>query len=394
VSDFEAALAVWKERLAAVTRNANELAEAEFTKRIRNRFRDGVYAGKTAECARQAVEQLSTLMDDYLLLGNVIEEAEKAARAGFLRSSESREAQVAALLDGPSIRRPLRRVALQQRDLLGAAQDAESMTPQQLLTCMQREFREARDVLAEIDFAETRAAQDADALTQDYALLEKRAAELQSTSDRPSFIHLTSAQSDPLGTFSGVESIKRSLQAWAEKLSELEAERSRARAGVEQGRVGLTALYRQVGEHAALAENVRELFGPAVAGSLKPVGMPAFATLKSWCEALENSLHAGDWHAVNVGASRFALALANAQSDEQAGIAEARARVTDFEDLAGRFRALKAKAHMLRERGAALGDAAVLAVQLELLLEARPIDTDQLRVTLKRYQDLLSAASV
>jgi hypothetical protein len=391
VIEIDALVATWQERLAAVTRNANDLSEAEFTKRIRNRLREGRYAGLTRVRAEAALDKLSSLMDDFLLLARVIEDAADARKAGFLTSREAREAKVRALLEGTSIERPSVRVPLQQRELLGAAQQRDCLTPQALLTAMQNAFREARDALTEIDAAEQLGARDLADLRRGYAAMAQRALALQSQSNQPSFVELQDLLADPLGTHEGLASLRRALQAWSLCLAELEQARADAQTGVTVAREGLAELQRLMDLRAKQALSLREVFGADAAGSWPESKTSPLGMLTSWCDALENSLRTHEWHAVNVGLSRLKPALDAAITGEQGHIAAALARSAEVDDLLGRFRALKAKERTLRARGALPESCGERRAALEAALAVRPLDIDNLQSALVRYQDVLRA---
>ncbi|MEX8518439.1 MAG: hypothetical protein AB3X44_07980 [Leptothrix sp. (in: b-proteobacteria)] len=394
-------LRAWQERLVAVTRNTNELSEAEFTKRIRHRLREGRYAGLTRARAEAALDDLSSLMDDYLLLARVIDAAVEASKAGLFSSRDARHAKVLALLEGTSIQRPSVRVPLQQRDLLGAAQPRDALTPQALLTTMQEAFRQACDALSAIDAAEQQSAGDLAELRRDYAAMAQRADVLQAATDRPSFVELQDLQSDPLGTRDGLAALRRGLQAWSLRLTELEQVRATAQAGVALARDGLAELQRLLGVLDAEVAAVRDLFGDeaaaalqatAPAAALQATAPAALGMLTSWCDAIDNGLRAHEWHAVNVGLSRFRQALDAETTKLHRHIAAAQARRAEVAELQGRLRALKAKEHALRSRSTRPASCSERRADVEAALALRPLDLAEVRSALTRYQDELLAA--
>jgi enamine deaminase RidA (YjgF/YER057c/UK114 family) len=384
-------LRTWQERLTVVTRNANELSEAEFTKRIRNRLREGRYVGLTLERAQAALEALGSLMDDYLLLARVIEEAIDADQCGFLWSREARDDKVRALLEGPSIERPTLHVPLQQRGLLGAAQQHDRLTPQAVLAAMEDAFAQARDTLIEIDAVEQHGVSDLAELRSDHAAMAQRARLLQAADDRPSFVVLQQRPDDPLATREAIASLRRSLQAWSNRLSELEQARAAAQSGVASAQQGLAGLMQLVEARAHQVESLRGLLGHDAAASMPSAAGLPLATLATWCEAIDNSLRKHDWRAVKVGLSRFKPALDEAIAAEQQQIAAAEARRAEVDELQGRFRALKAKEQVLRDRGTLPGSCAELRSRLDLALAPRPLDIDALRRALRAYQSLLAS---
>jgi len=390
MSDPEELIATWRQRLAAITANANELSDAESTKRIRIRAREGHYSGVTRQRAEQAIAQLSTLTDDYLLLARVVDSAMQEQQGSMFASRESKTEKVLELLEGPSIVRPAGRVPLKNRSLLGSALEKNEMTPSQLLTCMQLEFGQARDTFEQIDRAEQLGQSELAELRNDYAQMEQRALRLGAAADRPSFIELQNQQSDPLSASAGLESLKRSLSAWAATLDSLEQARTQSESALARAKEVLEELRRLAQACESQLAQVGALLGPEAAAAVKPASLSQIGMLQSWWETLESSLAAGQWSAVNVGASRINAALDETVAGLRGGIAQARGRCVEFDELEGRFSALKAKERALRERGDSALDCRALREQIEAALRARPVALTDARELLRRYQDLLA----
>jgi hypothetical protein len=146
-------LATWSERLAVITRNANELSEAEATKRVRNRLREGGYSGQTQEQANMAVQSLRDLMDYYLMLAQVIEQANQEMKGGLFELQSARAAKVMALLNAPSVALPRVNVPLSQRGLLTQEESATKAKPAEVLAAMEALFVRANDIFTTIDSA-------------------------------------------------------------------------------------------------------------------------------------------------------------------------------------------------------------------------------------------------
>ena len=394
MSEPGVSLAVWVQRLGAITANANELSEAESTLRVRARAREGRYSGLTKQRAETALAQLNALMDDYLLLARVVDEASQVDQSGPLTSRSTKDSKIATLLQGPSITRLTNRIPIAARALLGSAQAHDQLTPDQLLDLMQQEFTQARDTLAEIDAAQLRGEAALSALRQDYAAMTERAGDLM-LGEHPTFIEFPDLQSDPLNAQSGMESLKRALSTWAAKINELEGLRAHARASLESAKSTLDDMCRRRRLYDEKVQAVRELLGAPAASQLPHVDDPT-ATLSTWYETLENCAHAGQWRAISVGVNRLSMALASTMSSIDRGIASAQARCDEVADLAGRFAALKAKELALTAPVPArlpAHDMAPLRAQIETTLHSRPLDIDAARTLLGTYQHQLLALS-
>ncbi|PRC90830.1 hypothetical protein [Solimicrobium silvestre] len=383
-------IATWKQRLAAITANANELSEAESTKRIRIRAREGRYQGLTQQRAEAAIAQISMLRDDYLLLARVVDEAVQAHQGGLFTSRETRDEKVVALLCSPSISRATGPVPIEKRTLLGSANHHDQMTPDQLLTLMQKEFELARDLLNAIDSAEAEGALELDGLRHDFVGMEERAARLQAGSDRPSFIELQDLQSDPLNAKAGMDSLKRGLQAWSASLDDLEHVRVSAQDAVVRAKTALGDLNRLSGDYQMQLMQFKELFGESTPLKLMP-GMQ-IEMLSSWCGTLENMLIAGQWNAVNVGASRLNIAMNEAIGNVNLAIAEVQTKCAEVDELKGHFNALRAKEKALfgqEVQGVANEAASLLRGQIEAMLKSRPLDLDGARSLIQKYQNIM-----
>lgn len=387
-------LSTWQQRLRTITVNANELSGAESTRRVRAAHLDGRYSGVTKARATAALQMLDQLMEDYLLLARVVDEAAQIAKTGLFMSRETKAERIFGLLEGPAIARQQARVELKDRSLLGDAQSSARMTPQALLTLMQANFSSARDALLEIDAAQRQGEAVLGGLRADFAVMQARAERLKLASDPPSFIELSGLESDPLNARDGIESLRRGLQSWSEHLDGAERTREQARAGLLSVRAALDELERVCGEHAMLADAVRALLGEPVAAGLVLDQAGQLATLRSWTEALETSLANGQFRAVTVGVSRIQPALEAAIAQATRAHVAAHAKASAVAELQGALGALKFKEQALRDSGSVAQAAVAQAARatrkrIETLLQARPVDLAEAQALLASYQSSL-----
>ena len=390
MTNFDDLLALWQQRLAVISTNANELSDAESTKRIRIKLRAGNYTGLSKAKAECAISQLSTLVDDYLLLAKVVDEARSISHGGLLTAWTNANEKISALLEGPSITRTTVQIAIKNRDLLGNAAESTKLTPDALLRLMQNEFEQARESLNELDLAETNGSLALANLKQDYSVMEQRAQILNADSDRPSFIEIQGLQSDPLSASDGIDALKRSLETWAAKLNELERTRTVAISEVERAKLSLKDIQELQVIYGSQYKRLEDLYGvPVVMSSQTPQGA-AITMLQSWCETLEKSLTAGQWSAVRVGMSRLQLAIAQAQTDLHRAIAELQTRCAEVDEVKGRFAAYKAKDAVLSAKFGRDDSRQQMQRQIESDFNIQPLDLENLRTHLARYQLMLS----
>lgn|GEM_PF-5974984 len=387
----DALIAIWQDRLAAITCNANELSDAETTKRIRIKARQGLYCGETKVQADAAVAQLCTLVEDYVLLAQVVDQAIRANQGGLFTSRDARHAKVSALLLGASIARAAGDVPIQHRTLLGAATAQDRLSPEQLLTRMQQAFVDARDTFDQIDQAEHTMAQVLASLQDDYARIQARAEHLRATVDRPPLIDLPLRQSDPLSAVAGIEALKRNLKTWADRLEQIEAVQQEAQADLLQTAALLDEVRQLVSQQETEAVQLRDVLGSAALLGLSSIEPSQYALLDQWQQTLAHHFATGQWRAVQVGAQKLNLALHEARTTAQQGLAELRLHAKDLADVSGSYEALKAKQHLLRVRNPTAAMDTGLVEEIQRKLQARPLDLAAVRDLLKIFQSQLNA---
>lgn len=382
----------WQQRLHVITVNANELSDAESTKRIRIRVREGSWQGITQQRAQQAMEQLATLVDDYLLLARVVDQAVQVNNVGLFGSRDSADERILALLQGPSIERPQVNVPLARRALLGSVLQKSWLTPEQLLESMQRSFLQARDTFAAIDQAQTQGETACNALRQDFVRMQERASRLQPGAEPFPWIELQDLQADPLNAQIGMESMRRTIKAWSENLDAVEQHATQAREAVANARAALRTLQRLDDAVRGLRADLQPLLGAQHEAPFGPHAGSRLDLLSSWCETLDSSLSAGHWSAVAVGASRLHVALAEATGDVQRVLAELSAQRAAMDELNGQFMALQAKEYAVRGHGSVDMALPALREQIAAALQQRPVRSDAIAALLRHYRELLSSS--
>jgi chromosome segregation ATPase len=330
-------------------------------------------------------------MDDYLLLARVLEDANQIQRGGLFTSRDSKTEKIKALLEGPSITRQNGKVPLDKRTLLGSARDVEELTPQQLLERMQKSFEQARDIFIDIDAAMSKGVHELAELRADFARMEERATSLKAPTDRPSFIELQDLQSDPLNAHAGLESLKRGLKAWARNLDEIESARTSAQAEVERAKHALAQLQGLDTEHRQLSVKLAQWLDLATLPAAPAVSKSQMDMLAGWVETLASNLQQGQWQAVTVGVKRLNLALDEAISTAHRVLAQVRNQTQEMEDLAGLYKALKAKDHRLSHRDRADQTRKDLSTRIDEYFSQRPLDLVRLKSLVSDYQRSLTA---
>ena len=130
LDEVDTALAQWRVRLAAASRNVSELSELpEYA--VARQAASGT--GRLADEARGLVATMDELWQGVLLIGAVLDRAEQArAQASRIWRRDDAAAQAMALLRGPSITVDLQDTPVLHRRLLGGARDTATVPPRDL----------------------------------------------------------------------------------------------------------------------------------------------------------------------------------------------------------------------------------------------------------------------
>ncbi|MBV8658883.1 MAG: hypothetical protein JO142_13745 [Burkholderiales bacterium] len=392
MSDADALLARWQQRLATISANANALHDAEFSTRIRNRLRDGRYTGLTLERAGRALAGLTALMDDYLILARVVDEAAEAARGGLFQSRDATDARVRALLEESSVALPAVHVPLQQRDLLTDASRVAMTTPAAVLDAMQAAFCEARDGLTAIDQAEQGVDTGLAKARLALAELAARAAGLGIDEPAPVWQQADAIQQDPLAQLGALRAFEARIAAWRATVDAAEHERNQVQQALTEARDRLGLLHTRIAERPEARALLRKLLGEVPEQAEAAALADAHETLATWLGNLERTALAGSWHAAATGLTRFAPALATQLALADQLIQAVQAPVNAYADLKARFKVLRTKAATLRERGQLDGSDETEAAIADAF-RARPADLPTLSQRVAEFEHQLLMAS-
>jgi hypothetical protein len=388
MSDAAQVLSEWQDKLAIITRNANELYEAEFSKRIRNRLREGRYSGLTAVRAEAAVAKLTALMDDYLVLARVVEEATEANRGSLFVARETTDAKVLELLLGYSVALPAVHVPLPSRDLLTEANAAQRARPAELLHAMQLAFAEARDSLNAIDQAERSLQQQTSDIQEAARKLADEAVSLGADGSPPQINAMLENRTDPLQALQQIDNTRREIDAWQRKLQALAKERDSALAAMAKARAGIASLAEAETARINGLAVAQALFGGAASDAAPAALVQGKTDLRQWLATLEKTLTEKRWAAAKMGLARLQTGLDTLIATADAARTAACKDVAEYEDIKARFKVLRIKAERL-----ALNEPSVaaLAAEVQAQYRARPVDMQALRTRIKAYEARLLA---
>lgn len=391
--DAQRQLADWSTKLAVITRNANELSEAEATKRIRNRLRDGTYTGLTRDKAGAAVQSLRDLMDDYLVLAHIVELANQQIKGGLFDLQSVRAAKVMALLNGPSVALPAVHVPLAQRGLLTQADSGAKTTPAAVLAAMETAFTLANDIFAAIDSAETALGQKEQAMRAQAAGLAQRLVKLNLDPAQIPPLTGNVDLTNPLERLDGLGAYQRSLDALAAQLDTLEKQRAQVGQALAAARARITELATMRTAFESAQTEAQDKFGSPPLSGLPAITQAALDDKAVWLDGLENNLALGRFAAVLAGVRNVDAALDDLAARATAQLAQARKDLDVLDDVRGRFKALRAKAAAVAS-GTLNPDLATLEQVIAAAFKARPIPLAQLQTNVSKYEVALRVPAV
>lgn len=392
LDQIDAALADWQGRLRTAGNNLMALSQQDAYRRLRGEggWPRAAVAGATAARVAPAVEALHELWSHFARLTEVIDRAD-ALRQGVSRLFPSRQLldEIAALLEGPSVRLPPVATPLARRGLLGPAEVERAVTPDELLAAMMRCFESARDVILAVGSAWDRVPFALDQLDADAVLLgaEKLPADLADELDRvrQEIVAVRpTADADPLGADDRLAELSRRVAAVRGRLSDDARDREQLWAALADARGLLDRVTTTAADAARVvaeqAEKV-DVVSPALPNAEE------VAALGPWLDRLAAVRESGRGTAARIGLAKWTDAAARLLRQAEEARAAARAAVERRRDLRGLFGALRAKA-------AALGRAdepalAAIALQAEDLLRRRPTPLAAAARVVAEYQKRL-----
>ena len=358
----DAALATWRDRLAAASRNVSDLSELpEYT--LAKQAADGT--GRVAAEARNLVATVGELWGGVLLIGAALERAEAARNRGsrLWRGPEA-AAEAMAILEGASVQVDLSDTPVLHRRLLAGPRASATVSPGTLLQTMEAAFDRAREQLERITDAGRRAD----------ALAARLAAALAGLPAGPLHAQLAAAACpDPLDRLEALDALRPAVDATASEFGQ-------ARAALAAARTALAALTEAEANARMEAERCR-----AATAAALPQNTAALPELTAWLERLAHTLAAGRLGACAIGLANWLALHDRAAADTAALATAASTALNRLDELRARLAALGAK-HRARPSPAAdtAADAAKAA------LAATPVDLGAAAAAIAAYQAALA----
>ena len=390
LAGMDQALAAWRTRLAAASRNVAELSELPEFMTLKAAARA---APAGAPEAQRLVATVDELWQGVLLLGEAVGRAEAARAAATRRWMPASLDAVVQILDGPSIGIALGASPVLHRRLLGQATDTAWVSPNRLLETMEAAFDGARTSLARISTArDTQAALRASLSAGVDSLAGDGRPEAGALASRLAGCDAA----DPLTALTQLEVLRPDIDAATFAAAQARAARSRATQALGQARTRLT----QLTEQGAQAGQAASAAAALVAGAV-PAGPAAQAgELPGWLDRLQRTLEAGRTEAFMLGLGSWTVLADQVAAGWQDILDRSAASVGLRDELRGRFGALQAKHRAREARALQAGmrqpdpalDAAASALRAALF--GGPADLPTARQRLAEYEAALARPQV
>jgi hypothetical protein len=382
----------WRERISKIARNLTDFNDSEACVRVKSRMNGAGrgFSGLTAAAAKEAFGALDGLWQDYLLLSRVVDDADALARKSGLLSNN--DAQVVAMLTGPSIKLPVVSVPVQQRGLLDNPERQGLAEPQAVLDSMIKAFDVARSTVAAIDQADSALHARTSALG---AALEelKTWTRAEGVDLGPAVLPaVNSLESDPLGGLDQIAAAEKAVEALTAQRAAIAAEVVKLEAELAKASADLDALRAAVGEAKTLAAQCASAFDGATP-ALDPATERSVGELATWLETLSATRKAHRRAAARIGLSKWQEARATPANAARETIEACRRLIAAREDIVGRLRALRAKGQALATARALPPSLADLEVRAKTEVRNIPYAPLRAEAAVKAYEDALAAAA-
>ena len=381
----------WRERISRIARNLTDFNDSEACVRTKGRMSDAsrAYTGRTQKAAREAVVALDALWQDYLLLSRVVDEADGLAKKSSILANH--DAEVAAMLTGPSIKLPVVSIPVQKRGLLDGPDQQGRVEPSAVLDSMIKAFDVARTTVAEIDQAESALNARASALR--IAIQEIRDWSVASgiSLGDVAVPDLDDLERDPLGALDRIGEAEQSVRALQSRRDELAGACAVFDKSAQAARDDLEKLRAAITEaKAAIADSATRFEGPPL--TLDPSVERGVGELETWLETLRTTRAAGRPKAAIIGLDRWQEFCACKIAAARAPVEACNRALAAQADVAGRLRALRAKGLSLAAKRPLSAEILSLEDQAKKETRRTPYRPLQAEAAVAAYEKALAAA--
>lgn len=367
----------WKLYLTNISSNLMELSGQTEFQLIKLKVADNTngYTGITRQRADRCIEAVGALWQQFALLSEVIDKA--AAFEGRRSILYNPDEDIRKLLEETLIVIDRSHIDINERNLLEDETDEKRATPRDLLKHMQHSFEEACRDVTEISNAERDIKSRLVNIKKDISILNSTAMKL-GQKNIPVFEikSITDIERDPLKGIMELDKLVYSIEKYRASIKTLENEYNSITESFNRIRRMLWEL-KELGIKSkdAVSKSIA-LFGEGI--TFKPViSQEVLNSLRDWLSVLENKLDEGEFRAVRIGASNLEKeCLLKLERERECFTSNSKA-YNEWMDLKGEFKALLAKADILKTRGLLPDDSLNILIQnINTAINSNPVDIE------------------
>jgi chromosome segregation ATPase len=324
------------------------------------------------------------------LLSRVVDDADALARKSGMLSN--RDAEVVAMLTGPSIKLPVISVPVQQRGLLDNSERQGVAEPRAVLESMIKAFDVARSTVAAIDSADNALKIRTGALRRTIDELKNWSSAEGFELDLATLPALENLESDPLRALDQIAAAEKSIETLSARRAAIVAEIANFEAMLGKATAALAELRTAIGAAKTLATECASAFEGGTP-ALDPLAERSPAELETWLETLRATRKAHRLKAALIGLSKWEEVRAGQAKAVRMTTDACRRLVAAREDTLGRLRALRAKGQALAATRTSPPSLLALEVQAKTATRRTPYAPAGAEAAVKAYEDALAAAA-
>lgn len=377
----------WKLYLTNISSNLMELTDGTEYGLIKTRAADkkNGYTGITKERADRCIQSVGVLWQQFALLSEVVEKAAAMQAKGSILYNP--EEDIRKLFKETMLVIDRSHVDINERNLIEDETDEKMATPSQLLKHMQEDYGELCRNIKEISMAE-------ESLSSRLANIKSGISRLNSTVKRlgtantPEFelSRVSEMERDPVWGMLELDKLVYSIEKYRASIKTLEEAYNEIQGNLKRIRSMLDELKELSKKSRDAEKRSRELFGDV--NYLMPVvSQEVLKSLEDWLVVLESKLKEGAIKAVGVGASRLEVECSQKLQREREACEFNSKAYNEWLDLKGEFKALLAKAEVLRSRGLLMDNSLNgLIEKINAALHQYPVNMDMCRQLMKKIK--------
>ncbi|HEX4809890.1 MAG TPA: hypothetical protein VH325_13215 [Bryobacteraceae bacterium] len=397
LDEIDSVIAAWNRRLTSAAQNLMDLHALPTYQRLAgsNGQPKAILTGATAGRVHPILNAMGTLFQNFDSLKDTIDRAASIRQnISPLFGSDQKVREIHELLFGKSIHLPAVPIPMEQRSLLSAVENVESITPEDLMNAMVQAFTAARDTVLAIDAAWEKLGATIDHAAEDLAVCRAQAEqwslpapELKSAEEALETVR-AQAESDPLTSIAEYDTaIAPALDSAHRAFEQLRRKREQIAAGLQSAGIRLREL-EEIHKEAVASWTERREKVALQTEPPAPQPQEVVQAILDWLDRLNSKFHQGMLDPIAVGLERWNKSASDCVSLERAAYAANRGPLEMRNELRGRLDALKAKA---RGRGIAENsELTKLAFEAGEVLFTRPTPLEKASALVVEYERTLN----